>query len=470
MLSSLVEEKLSSRNDSTLSTEAVNSLRNQLSSPHFIAAVVRLIRDENRDNQDVDEAIIANIKRRLQGIDIRVVVNLKSILFCDGSPIPESEKEVPYFLEKSIVSAEEKWTVYLNSVTGIEEGFTIISLVSNVIVELYGNLLGKRAVLIPHLLMSVPSDIGTLLDAAGVCQDDSLFAMKVEIFPTLGTFIPLIDQHLLNDAFEEFEPGEYVGYELEDPSINRTEGVATYIYARVVQEVTEKCLSLLTKKYIIDVGCGEDLVVDAVDLYKFHRLPTAPSNTLTVFKNGERNTQERSKSRNRQEVFDEISDHLEDAWRLPEEKRRKIIKRLYLQWHPDKNVGDEEFCNEVCKHIQSEILRLERGEPRGSQESSNVGSSRSQHGFYEDFFHSWGARAREHHSQREGYRSRQQFPRNSARTKNPQPGEAKRWFRQAEADIAATENDIMYRRPSYEWACFKCHQVTLELYGSLSFL
>ena len=470
MLSSLVEEKLSSRNDSTLSIDAVNSLRNQLSSPHFIAAVVRLIRDENRGKKDIDEAIIANIKRRLQGIDIRVVVNLKSILFCDGSPIPESEKEVPYFLEKSIVSAEEKWTVYLNSVTGIEEGFTIISLVSNVIVELYGNLLGKRAVLIPHLLISVPSDIGTLLDAAGVCQDDSLFAMKVEIFPTLGTFIPLIDHHLLNDAFVEFEPGEYVGYELEDPSINRTEGVATYIYARVVQEVTEKCLPLLTKKYRIDVGCGEDLVVDAVDLYKFHRLPTAPSTTLAVFKNGERATPGRSKSRSQQEVFDEISDHLEDAWRLPEEKRRKIIKRLYLQWHPDKNVGDEEFCNEVCKHIQSEILRLERGEPRGSQESSNVGSSQSQHGFYEDFFHSWGARAREHHTQREGYRSRQQFPRNSARAKNPQPGEAKRWFRQAEADIAATENDIIYRRPSYEWACFKCHQVTLELNGSLSFL
>ena len=142
-----------------------------------------------------------------------------------------------------------------------------------------------------------PSDIGTLLDAAGVCQDDSLFAMKVEIFPTLGTFIPLIDHHLLNDAFVEFEPGEYVGYELEDPSINRTEGVATYIYARVVQEVTEKCLPLLTKKYRIDVGCGEDLVVDAVDLYKFHRLPTAPSTTLAVFKNGERATPGRSKNR-----------------------------------------------------------------------------------------------------------------------------------------------------------------------------
>ena len=50
---------------------------------------------------------------------------------------------------------------------------------------------------------------------------------EVDIFPKLGTFIPLIDHHLLNDAFEEFEPGEYVGFELEDPTLNREEGVPT---------------------------------------------------------------------------------------------------------------------------------------------------------------------------------------------------------------------------------------------------
>lgn len=41
---------------------------------------------------------------------------------------------------------------------------------------------------------------------------------------------------------------------------------------------------------------------------------------------------------------------------------------------------------------------------------------------------------------------------------NPQPREARRWFRQAQADLAAVENDINTVKPSYEWACFKCHQ------------
>lgn len=41
---------------------------------------------------------------------------------------------------------------------------------------------------------------------------------------------------------------------------------------------------------------------------------------------------------------------------------------------------------------------------------------------------------------------------------NPQPGEAKRWLRQAYADLEAVDNDISSGKPSFEWACFKCHQ------------
>lgn len=43
-------------------------------------------------------------------------------------------------------------------------------------------------------------------------------------------------------------------------------------------------------------------------------------------------------------------------------------------------------------------------------------------------------------------------------TKNPQPCEARRWLRQAEADWGAASNDLSTGNPSYEWACFKCHQ------------
>ena len=461
MLSSLVKETISSKSEiKTISIEAVNSLKHKLTCPQFIAAIVRLIRDENQNRKDIKDAVIAKVERRLPGIDICVVENLQSVLLCDDSPVKGSQKRVSSVVESSIISDEEKWTVYLDLLSVMNETLPIY-IVSDVIVLALEGLLGNRAVMIPRLLSCDPSGISALLDALDVRPDNSYVARAdVDIYPKLGTFIPVVDHHLLNDAFEEFDPGEYVGFELEDPTLNHEKGVPTYIYARVVREVTEKRFPLLTKRYKIDIG-GQELEVDVEDLYKFHRLSTL-SSAIVVFEGQERSP--RPKRRNQQEVFDEISKLLEDVWTLPEEKRRKIIKRLYLQWHPEKNVGDEEFCTEVCKHIQSETSRLERGEPRGSQQSSDIGSSRSQHGSYGHFFNCWGERAREHHTQREGYRSRQQFSRNSARARNPQPREARRWLRQAEADIAATENDIVCQRPSYEWACFKCHQVSWKLY------
>ncbi|KAJ7380175.1 hypothetical protein OS493_010886 [Desmophyllum pertusum] len=51
----------------------------------------------------------------------------------------------------------------------------------------------------------------------------------------------------------------------------------------------------------------------------------------------------------KQAVFDEISVVLEDAWKLPEEQRTQIVKRLILRWCPEKNLGDEEFCSEAAE-------------------------------------------------------------------------------------------------------------------------
>ena len=465
MLLSVVSEKLiDSRNSVRVTSEAAMLLKQRLSSPQFFSGMVRLIRDVNSQNEDFDEELIGSIESGLRSIEICVISNLTTILFCDGNPIPESEEKVRYFLEKT-TSCGETWTVYLDAGMAMGENTFVASLVSNVIVDLYGGLLGQRAGLISQMLNCSPHEISALLDSLKVRSDDSYRAAEGHIFPDLGSFIPLDDHHLLNDAFEEFDPGEYVGYELEDPTLHHEEGLATYIYARIVKEVTDQGHPLVAKRYIIDIGGNHKIEVDAADLYKFHRLDAPTSLEIVVSRNQQ--PIERPQSRNKQEIFDEISDQLEEAWKMPEDKRRKVIKRLYLRWHPDKNVGDEEFCNEVCKHLQSEISRLERGEPRGSQQATNMGATGTQHGSYDDFFTSWGRRARHHHTQREGYRTRQPFRGRTTRRPNPQPGEARRWFRQAEADIVAVENDITCSKPSYEWACFKCHQVWLTFVSLL---
>lgn len=163
--------------------------------------------------------------------------------------------------------------------------------------------------------------------------------------------------------------------------------------------------------------------------------------------------------RSKEEVFDEISKMLGEAWesQVSEEERRQIIKRLCLRWHPKKNAGNEEFYSSVYQHIASEVSRLG--------------------GSYDEFFASWGERAREHGSQRTEYkrkfcrrygswgsslckRSLRNFP-PSFCTRNPQPQEAKRWLRQAKADLNAGSEEFHFSMSSFEWTCFKFHQVYL---------
>ena len=217
--------------------------------------------------------------------------------------------------------------------------------------------------------------------------------------------------------------------------------------------------------------------VDATDLYKFHRSEdfncTDTDTTDGLSENSSRHYANPSKGKDQQAIFDEISDLLEQAWKMPEEKRRNVIKRLYLRWHPDKNVGNEELCIDgsplsnreisFCRCLRNEISRLERGEPRDIPQTYPGFTGSTQGTSYDDFFFSWGNRARQHHAQREGYRTRQQSYESSRGRPNQQPGEARRWFRQACADVTAVMNDVVCNKPSFEWAGFKCQHVEFKL-------
>lgn len=110
----------------------------------------------------------------------------------------------------------------------------------------------------------------------------------------------------------------------------------------------------------------------------------------------------------------------------------------------------KDFFSEVSEHIRQELSRLG--------------------GSYE-IFDLWVMLAKGHRSKSEAYQIQitQQQDLSEVReprkhiplifsTRYPHPKEAKRWLRQAEADLAAGRNDIDSSTPSHEWACFKFHQ------------
>ncbi|KAJ7380186.1 hypothetical protein OS493_010897 [Desmophyllum pertusum] len=449
MMSCVIEEKFADSEDNTerFVVGAASSLKKQLHSEEFYRGIVRLIRHANQDGS-LDENVVTTVRSSLQSIEFLGMSKIITHLVHNGIVIPGSEHEVPYFLQKVSESGEEIWKVYVSLVDDVEEAMSTIALtLSEVIAEACRGLLRGTTMYIPEMLRSQPGKICSLLDKRKIRQDDSYDAEKGDVYPAPGSFIPIEEHHLLNPAFEAFTPGEYVGYELDDPSLELLEGDATFIYAVIIEEVTSDNASLLTRSYKINIGDDkEPKIVEATYLYKFHRIQEITSSALAL-------PDSRCMS-DKQKIFDEISRTLEEAWRLPENRRRNIVKRLFLQWHPDKNPGNEDFCTEVFQHIKNEIERLERGGLR-----------------YQGFYGFWGTRVRRYHSQRQGYRdsyfrhygscghgTRSWHVPPSFCTTNPQPREARRWFRQAEADLAAADNDISTLKPSYVWACFKCHQ------------
>ena len=445
MLSSVVKEKLSSPESlEAVSIEAVSALKRQLTSVQFGHGFVRIIRDANYKKKGFDEGVIGDVKRGLRSIELLSVKGVKTSLYHNDILIPESEQSVLYFKERLELPGKETWRVYISALTGIDE--TIWALVTNIILEMYGEFLGKNSYVITSMLRCSPTGIWLLLDKMGIRKDDSYGAAQMKIYPEPGTYIPVEDQHLLNDAFEEFEPGEYVGYQLHDPSLQQEEGTAIYIYAIVIEEVSNTDAGVLLKLYKIDIGHDkEPVVVSAARLHRFHRLEDIFDEQEGLHKDID-------------EVCKEISATLELAWELPGEERDQIVKRLFLRWFPKDDVRNLELFAAAFQHLKSEISRL--GD------------------FNDSLFASWVARAKERNLQRKtyrecyckhygswkpssGHRSGYSFP-PSFCPRNSQRGESRRWFRQAEADLEAGTREFSFGRHSYEWICFKCHQVILH--------
>ena len=469
ILSTVVIEKFTDSFDKgdRFDLGAAVSLKRSLHSPQFCRGIIRLIRHASREYEEkVDESVVATVKNRLQSIEIHGMSKIVTQLLYKGIKIPGSEMEKPYFVEKVSKSSEEIWNVYVNAVDEGQKTSSAIALnLAKVISEACKGLLRDAAMFIPPMLQSQPEQISSFLDMMKIHQDDSYDGEEGEILPPPGSFIPIAEQHLLNAAFSYFKPGEYVGYEVDDPSLKLEDGDATYIYAVIIEEVSNLDTSLITKSYKINVGNDKPpKVVPATELYKFY--PFQEIAPAALVSSGHQGTNMDSKH----EIFQEITKTLEEAWGLSEDRRRQVVKRLFLLWHPDKNPGNEEFFTEVFQHIRNEIDRLEREgwgrSERERSESSHYGGS------YGAFFGFWGTRAREYSSHRRehqetyhrhygtwGHGTRTwEVPPSFCET-NPQPGQARRWFRQAEADLNAVVNDIQTGNASYEWACFKCHQV-----------
>ena len=217
MLSTVVKEKIEDpKQTKIVKSGVVSTVKQQISSIPFVRGVARIIRHVNYQNQDFDERVIESIEKGLRSIELFAVEGLRTSLFFNEVQIPGSEADVPYFVERREQSGVGICRVYIDALSDMNE---TISTISHVIEEMYGEFLQRKAYLIGEMLRCPPSSIRPLLDRRRIRKDDSYTTADLYIYPEPGTWIPIEDHHLLKEAFEEFEAGEYVGYQLHDPNL-----------------------------------------------------------------------------------------------------------------------------------------------------------------------------------------------------------------------------------------------------------
>jgi len=614
-LTAVVRETLCERYTGTQAVSSLTErLHSQIGSRSFTAGLIRLIRHEHqRSGHKVKMSVLDAIRHRLECLEVytvdRVITHLVDT--DTGQPLSNSEAELSCFVEQHLTSTDENsetvYTIYISKLVG-SDSEELQALVADAVNEISGKLLKNSVHYIRPMLSCAPHAISRTLDRLRVRPDQGSVTdddLRRTALPSPGSFVPVEDHHLLREDFEEFEDGEYVGYELDDEAQNSLFGDMTLLYAIIIKKVflngqnvdgvnekktdEERLLiisgrkngqvlsskdydnhrhngvaSVLTESYLINIGDDRPpIVAPSTSLYKFHRAEVFSASTgspglkfsptgsskwspktsasvyddqsvfepvtpkpmqLTVYNQCARMSQElqtnhsparRGSSQNgcpkpahfefdgndamrEESVKRDVTESLNAAWQLPEAERRKVVRRLLLRWHPDKNIDDQDFATAITQHIQTELDRLEGKTgfddelPEGfSADPRNpfFGSESFQRNFasaFKFYYDEMNSRAREHRAQRERYR--ENFAREYANTSasfysagsnipppsfassNPQPAQARRFLRQAQEDLRSASHDLDAPEPSYEWVTFKVYQVCSPSYFSVRVL
>ncbi|KAL3056518.1 hypothetical protein OYC64_019077 [Pagothenia borchgrevinki] len=336
---------------------------------------------------------------------------------------------------------------------------------------LLGNILGSNHLLVLAHLLTCDSleDVQKTLAKKGI-HDSAETQSTYRNPPAPGTEIPVewhdsLDMNILNN----FEEGEYVGYSTNNK----------YIYAVIVEEMPGQS-GPYSLRYKIEIGEDEPIEVSCLDLYQFKRqkkperkgssaastsadtscmdmVPLEGAVPHSSKPSTTSSSSTRSSPASLEEAKMEIDKCLKEIWTLPEEEKHKAIKRLYLRWHPDKNLDCIPLATEAFKYLQNQIAELSKGKGKGQNTGSSYSSGRSD---FRNFYDEWNQEARSHHrNARDGFsRSNRSynFWTHNENVPRPNKEEAQRWRRQARCDLDAAYKDVS--GASTEWCLFKVHQ------------
>ncbi|XP_068097871.1 sacsin-like [Hyperolius riggenbachi] len=453
LLSDITKESIQILETCTLGEGCfINSaLKEQLLSPMFLQGLVCVLRSQSRGNisQEAAEQKCSNIFGKLQ---IICCFNLLTSLMHGNETLKNTTTRRPV----CVVKHEDDCEIYIEHIESLKgrKMVKVLHALSSQINHLIGNILTVSSLKIIEEMLAgdKPEDILEVLKEHNV-WNKNLGTKNAFSFPNPGEEIPkewydCLDMSILNT----FKVDDYVGYMVPEKD-------EIYLYAVIVEELDVKVFgSCEVPMYRVDIGHDTLIDVSVYDLYQFKRSSNPSTKALVPLTNPQPQDQhfEKWHESSLEKIKQEIDQALSKIWQLPQAERIKAVRRMYLQYHPDKNIGQEEISTEIFKYLQQRVTELETTGKMKPHTGSAHHSSTSR-GF-STFWDEWDREASQHRKNRDNFSRRNRgyydfwgFHSGS----RPNPQEAERWLRQAECDLKSAEKDAGCHT---EWVFYKVHQ------------
>ena len=436
-----------------------------LKSKEFQNGIVRLLKHQKKANELTEDEMEMSSRLSSAKVQIKCMESIKVhlILRKTGHPLENSSMDRSCF----VVNENDSWILYIHHDNGGKNKQSVLSKSVNKILDW---LLTDECLLVVTDMLSCesPSQIAGVINQHDIQRDFNEEELE------LGREVPIAFHYLMqqNPLFVFYE-GEIVAFGVEMKEVQTEEEALDDVledepvFVKYVLAEVTKCVQSnrggksydFEARYVIDLG-NETKEVSVLDLYKFYQ--NDPDENLSrdmVPYTGDPS----SKPTDIDDAKREIREALRAAWRLPPEMRRKVISRLYLRWHPDKNPNNKEFATEMMAFLLNEVKRMEKEERHLAENLVNFRSDETVRSEYDGLFRRCNTRARREHETFWNYRSvfggsPGTFSGTSDYT-YPDPRESRRWLEQSFCDIEAAEFLVSATRPFNALACFLSHQI-----------
>ncbi|CAF1034737.1 unnamed protein product [Didymodactylos carnosus] len=338
-----------------------------------------------------------------------------------------------------------------------------------------------------HRLFKVIRDIirGDVQDYEKLLNDHNIQEGEETVFdnltfvPKLGSLVELADLQYLVPGIQSCAPRDYIAREVHtsddadeivedlDNIMEITEYPPEYRHARITKLI-EDHENDFEKKYEVEIEPRKYEIISAVYLYRFNKpslneIPMRNNddivNNKQIMLTNMPTTEEDEAHRFAcsEALKEQIDKDVQKIKPLAGKERRTAIRRLMLEYHPDKHMKQIPLYVVAFQYLQQCLARLfnlgdaSTDQTQGNDERNFHFTNSSRSGYtYEgrktNFSYYFGSATQSHRRERR---------------KNPQPSTALKWLLQARYNLKEL---LEYRkRDIYLWCCIKSYYVALDV-------